>query len=208
MKYTVMSASQYEVVGIATSPIEALKLKYAYETRNTTDEVIIRDENRVEFDPDSELEIFVDDLMLATDEGRNPMSIDEARVNLEEYTKAGLEVPEQLTAELLSWLWNKSLANEADLTDVEPDLPAPAPEASKRTRALQNLADVAKANTDSKYKAFEKARTAGNLGELDKTYREYLESQAFYEGVTAAILAAGYAIETEVGTCKMTVTKA
>ena len=52
---------------------------------------------------------FVNGLLLATDEGREPMTITDAIVNLREYELLDMAVPGDLTPELLMELWNDGL---------------------------------------------------------------------------------------------------
>lgn len=52
---------------------------------------------------------FVNGLFLSSDEGREPMTITDAIVNLREYEMADMDVPGDLTPELLCKYWNEGL---------------------------------------------------------------------------------------------------
>jgi len=108
MKYTVTNDSRYELIGTTSSPVEALKMGRAYQIQSGADFTII-DENDNEFDQYGELECFVESLMEYPSDELVPMTVEEAEVNLAEYRKCGIDIPEQMTAEILSYIWNTML---------------------------------------------------------------------------------------------------
>ena len=55
---------------------------------------------------------FVNGLLLSSDEGREPMTITEAIVNIREYELMEMDVPGDLTPELLCKYWNEGLQKE------------------------------------------------------------------------------------------------
>ncbi len=57
-----------------------------------------------------EIECFVNSLILASTEGREPMTVEEAAQSIREWQAEGWEdIPEGLTPEILSKLWNEGI---------------------------------------------------------------------------------------------------
>ncbi len=61
------------------------------------------------YSPDNACESFVNGLILSSTEGREPMTINEAIICMEEWTKEGAEIPADLTAQKLADLWNAGI---------------------------------------------------------------------------------------------------
>lgn len=55
------------------------------------------------------VETFVNSLIMATTEGREPMTYDDAFIAISEWIKEGWELPKDLTARKLSDLWNEGI---------------------------------------------------------------------------------------------------
>lgn len=83
------------------------------------------------------------------------------------------------------------------------------PEEDPVIKSLQATLDYAQNRRNDEFEAYDKLRVMDHphAGMLDNQYRLYREAQAFYEGVTMAIFAAGYSISTQIGSDHSTVTK-
>ena len=192
MKYTVYDASQFINVCETTDVIEALKARESFMDRNPASDCCIDADGKA-FDSDYELEVFVDDLMDYPSAELVPMTVEEAEIDLAEHRKDGMDVPEQMTAEILAYLWNTLLEqnSKAAAADLQPDLPA---EPDEHVKSLQTTMDYAWSRRNDEWNALENIRKNGPEFMLDKQYAEYRASQAFYEGICMAIVAAGYTI--------------
>ena len=121
-----------------------------------------------------------------------------------------------------SVIWEKrfsfdyALSGREEAEQIIKDLKAadePAePEAKKddhQIKAIQIALDVARCRRNDAYDAYANYQKNDrfDIGGLDKAYRNYEKEQAFYEGCIFAIFAAGYSIQTQVGTDECIVTK-
>lgn len=57
------------------------------------------------------VETFVNGLILASAEGREPMTYDDAFTCISEWIREGVEIPKDLTARKLADLWNDGIKN-------------------------------------------------------------------------------------------------
>ena len=76
-------------------------------------------------------------------------------------------------------------------------------------KALQDTLNYAINRRDDEWKSYDYLVRSDkpHLGMLDNQHHQYREAQAFLEGVTMAIFAAGYGIEKDSETGKQTVCK-
>ena len=57
-----------------------------------------------------DIQVFINDLlMFAEEEDKTPMTLEDASINIQEWRKDGVDLPDGLTPELLMKLWNKSI---------------------------------------------------------------------------------------------------
>ena len=106
MKYTVYDASQYTKVGETDSELEALKMRDQFMEESSGSDCVIEDEEGNYFDLDWDLATFVSTIMEQNSEDLKPMTAKEALRNLMEWYKCGVEIPEDMTAEILAYYWN------------------------------------------------------------------------------------------------------
>lgn len=76
-------------------------------------------------------------------------------------------------------------------------------------KAVQRALDVARCRRNDAWDAYAnyQKKDQFDIGGLDQAYRFYEKEQAFYEGCMFSIFAAGYSIQTQVGTDECIVTK-
>lgn len=108
MKYTVYDASQYTKVGETTSEVEALKMRDQFIESSPASDCVIEDEEGNYFDLDWNLAAFVSEIFDHTDE-KTAMTAKEALRNMMGWFKEGVEIPEDMTPEILSYYWNDLL---------------------------------------------------------------------------------------------------
>lgn len=111
MKYTVYDASQYIKVGETDSEFEAMKLRDQFIESSPASDCVIEDEEGNYFDLDFDLEVFVTEIIGHSSEDLKPLSPKEALRTMMEWFKDGVEIPDDMTPEILSYLWNDGLAN-------------------------------------------------------------------------------------------------
>lgn len=114
MKYTVYDASQYIKVGETDSEVEALKMRDQFIESSPASDCVIEDEEGNYFDLDWNLATFVTEIIDHDDRGDlQPMTAKEALRTMMEWFKEGVEIPEDMTPEILAYYWNDALENEA-----------------------------------------------------------------------------------------------
>ena len=114
MKYTVYDGSQYIKVGETDSELEALKMRDQFMETSPSSDCVIEDEEGNYFDLDWDLATFVTTIMDQDDRGDlQPITAKEALRTMMEWYKDGVEIPEDMTAEILAYYWNDALENKA-----------------------------------------------------------------------------------------------
>ena len=113
MKYTVYDASQYIKVGETDSEAEALKMRDQFVESSPSSDCVIEDEDGNYFDLDWNLATFVTEIMEHSSEELEPMTAKEALRTMMEWFKDGVEIPEDMTPEILSYYWNDFLETRA-----------------------------------------------------------------------------------------------
>lgn len=123
MKYTIYDASQYIKVGETDSTVEALKMRDQFCESSPCSDCVIEDEDGNYFDLDWDLATFVTEIMGHSNEDLQPMTAKEALRTMMEWFKDGVEMPDDLTPEILSYYWNDFLdtkqAREAEKIAAE-----------------------------------------------------------------------------------------
>ena len=110
MKYTVYDASQYIKVGETNSEVEALKMRDQFIESSPASDCVIEDEEGNYFDLDWDLATFVTEIIDHDDSGDlKPITTKEALRNMMEWFKEGVEIPEDMTPEILSYYWNDAI---------------------------------------------------------------------------------------------------
>ena len=111
MKYTVYDPSQYIKVGETNSELEALKMRDSFMESNPQGDCIIEDEDGNCFDQYLELAAFVNDCIehSGNPDELKPMTPKEALRTMMEWYKDGVEIPEDMSAEILAYYWNDAL---------------------------------------------------------------------------------------------------
>ena len=111
MKYTVYDASQYIKVGETDNELEALKMRDQFVESSPSSDCVIEDEEGNYFDIDWNLAAFVNEIIDHDDrrDELQPMTAKEALRNMMEWFKDGLEIPEDMTPEILAYYWNDAL---------------------------------------------------------------------------------------------------
>lgn len=113
MKYTVYDASQYIKVGETDSDLEALKMRDQFIESSPASDCVIEDEEGNYFDLYRDLATFVTEIIDRDDRGDlQPMTAKEALHTMMEWFKDGVDIPEDMTAEILAYYWNDCLENE------------------------------------------------------------------------------------------------
>lgn len=108
-KYTIYDASQYIKVGETDSELEALKMRDRFLDSNPASDCTIEDESGKHFDDDWTLSIFVAEIVEQSSEDLQPMTEKEALRNMMEWFRDGVEIPEDMTPEILAYYWNEEL---------------------------------------------------------------------------------------------------
>lgn len=113
MKYTVYDASQYIKVGETDSELEAMKMRDSFLDRSSVSDCVIKDEDGNYFDLYFELEVFVTEAIehSGNPDELTPMTPKEALRTMMEWYKDGVEIPEDMSAEILAYYWNDTLEN-------------------------------------------------------------------------------------------------
>ena len=110
MKYTVYDASQYINVGETDSTVEALKMRDQFIESSPSSDCVIEDEEGNYFDLDWDLATFVTEIIDHDCSGDlQPITAKEALKTMMEWFKEGVEMPEDLTPEILAYYWNDAL---------------------------------------------------------------------------------------------------
>lgn len=114
MKYTVYDASQYIKVGETDSEVEALKLRDQFMETSAASDCVIEDEDGNYFDLNWDLFTFVNEIFEHSTVEKVPMNAKEALRTLMEWYKCGVNIPEDMTAEILSYIWNECIENDKE----------------------------------------------------------------------------------------------
>lgn len=97
----------------------------------------------------------------------------------------------------------------ADLEAADDHSETEANQADPQIESLQKSLDVYRLRRNAAWDAYQhyQKKDKYDIGGLDNAYRAYEKEQAFYEGFMAAVFAAGYDVQTQVGTDECIITK-